>query len=487
MNEKALREEIGSLIRQMEEINDLAAEEDRALTQEEEDRYSDLEQTLEVKEKQLDRFMRNEKRKEKYRKTANSAVSSLVPETDEFTEEERGNLDVEVGEDRAPDWMRRTVRYFNALVTKKDDEQAGNNMIRTLSREVKNMPDSQRRAEEKEAANIIDSAPLDKIKRHVMKTALGIESRLHTTSTDDTAKAGYLLPKPFLAEIFVIVEQYSVVRNAFRTIPMTSKDLDLKNVSTKVIAYWTSEGNNIQASDLVFGEGVLSNDKLAGITSWSAELEEDMAISLLPIVEDLFGESIAEKEDQAGLLGDGTSSFGGFTGIANLDSAEETTFEAGETDASALSESYIRAAKNSLSEARQRGAAWIMHRTIKDAVEQFENTAGYRIFQENISGEGPDSLLGLPIITSEVMPSFTGAGADEPIILLGNYNRALMGMRRGLTADISREAVLQDAQGDIVYNAFQGDGALLRITERVGFKVPSAYEDAFAVVKTAAT
>lgn len=487
MNEKALREQIGSLLREMEEINDLAAKENRDFNEDEQTRYAELESELEVKEQALERHLKNEKRKEKYRKSAQNAVSSLVPEKDQFTDEERGNFDVQVGEDRAPDWMRRTVRYFNALVTKKEDEQRASEMLSDLAKTVRDMPDAQRREEEKEAASIIDGSALNKMKRHVLKTALDIESRLHTTDTGDTAKAGYLLPKPFLAEVFVIVEQYSQVRNLFRNIPMTSNSLDLKNVSTKVIAYWASEGTNITSSDLVFAEGELSVDKLAGITSWSSELEEDMAISLLPIVQDLFGESIAEKEDTAGFLGDGSSSTGGFTGIANLSNAEETTFSSGETDASTLDEDYLRAARNSLSEARQQGASWVMHRTMKDAIEQFENTAGNRIFQENLSGNGPDSLLGLPIVTSEVMPSYTGAGADEPIILLGNYSRALMGMRRGLTADISREAVLQAANGDIAYNAFQADGALLRITERVGFKVPSAYEDAFAVVKTAAT
>lgn len=464
--EKEIRETMGSLSDQLQGILDKAEEEKRDLTEEEATEFDSLKAQFDTQKANLERH-----------RAAKEAKGAIESDPKEVTKE------VSVGEDRAPDWMRRTVRYFNALATKKEDEQKADAMMRELRKDVGKMPLRQVQDEEKHASDVIDNSQLSSIKKHTLKTAL--EIRLHTTSTSDTPKAGFLLPKPFLAEVFVIVEQYSVVRQNFRTIPMISKDLDLKNVATKVVAAWTDEGSNITASDLVLSEQQLSVNKLAGITSWTTELEEDMAISLLPIVQELFGESIAEKEDEAGLNGDGSSTYGGFTGLLNLSGAEEVTMGTGDDAGSDLAEADLRQAKNALSEARQRGAAWIMHRTFQEHVAQLENSAGFRIFQENIQGGTPNQLLGFPIITSEVMPSLTAVGADEPFIVLGNYSRALMGMRRGITADISREAVLQDAQGDIVYNAYQGDGALLRITERVGFKVPTAYEDAFAVIKTA--
>jgi HK97 family phage major capsid protein len=424
-----------------------------------------------------------------------NALERLMEKTDtsngDGDEDESRNInagtDVEVGDDRAPDWMRRTVRYFNALATRKEDTVKSDEMLQDLKRDVSQMDQRQRRDEHKEAADIIDDSGLSRIKRHALKSSLDINTRLQTTSTTDSPKTGYLLPKPFLAEVFVIVEQYGVCRRLFRTVPMTSKSVDLKNVVSKVVAYWTTEGNNIDFSDLVLGEGQLEVSKLSGITSWTSELEEDMAISLLPLVQDLFGESIAKKEDKAGLLGDGSASFGGYTGLANLSDSETVDFGSGETTASALEEQDLRDARNKLSEARQQGARWIMHRTVKDHIEQFESSGGDRIFQPNISGEGPDNLLGQPIEVAEAMPSMSDVSADEPFIIYGNPSRTLMGMRRGLTADISREAILQNADDSIAFNAFQGDGALLRLTERVGFKTPAAYEDAFVTINTAAS
>lgn len=465
------KQQRASLLDENEDIFATAEAEERDLTDEE---ASSVEKNLES----IDSIDKKIELKEKQLK-----AQAKVDTPDEERVDKQTTT--RVSDQPEVDWRRRAVRYFNALVTKKDNNEEGERMLNKLRREVEGISDEQWLTEDKEAARTIDDSDLPSQKKHTLKSVL--ELRLHTTSTSDTPKAGYLLPKPFLAEVFVIVEQYGVARRNFMTIPMISKDLDLKNVSTKVVSYWTDEGSNITASDLVFAEGQLTNKKLAGLTSWTTELEEDMAISLLPVVAQLFAESIAKKEDEAAFIGDGSSTYGSFTGLGNLGSAEYVTGGSGETTPAFLAEEDLRAAKNALSEARQVGAKWFMHRTVWDAICKLEDGGGNRIVQENLRNNAEKQLLGFPVETVEVMPTYTGASADTPFIILGNPMRALMGLRRGVTADISREAIIQNGSGTVIYNAFQGDGALLRITERVGFKVPSAYEDAFAVVQTAAS
>lgn len=459
-----LRQKAGSLTEQAEEIHALAETEERTLTGEELDQVDDL----------LAQATRNIEQAEKFEKLAGLEAGA------------KPGVKAQEKHAHPTDWRKRTVKYFNALTFQASDEkERGDGLMRTLRKEVSGMTAEQIVSEEREAYEVIQNSNLSPINRNNLMSAL--EIRLHTTSTSDTPKAGYLLPKPFLAEVFVSVENYGKARQYFRRIPMTSKDIDLKNVATKVVANWIDEGSNITADDFVFAEGSLTTKKLAGLTNWSTELEEDMAIALLPVTQQVFAESIALKEDQAAFIGDGTSTYGSFTGLANLSNAFTVTGGSGETDATFLAEADLRAAKNGISEASQMGAHWFMHRTVKDAIEQIENTAGNRIFQKTIDGNGPDRLLGLPIVTVEAMPAYGSVGADEPFVVLGDPKRALMGQRRGITADISREAVVQNGSGTIVYNAFQGDGAVLRITERVGFKVPSAYEANFAVIASAAS
>ena len=408
-----------------------------------------------------------------------------------------GDVDVQVGDSRTPDHKRRTVRYFNALAKSVEDQQAARSMMKDVVKEAQGMNERQIKDEMKEADDIITrhaeslKAKGDrqwKSKAEAIRSQLDIDTRLHTTSTADTAKAGNLLPKPFLAEVFVQIEEFGIVRRLFRNIPMTSKSLDLKNVLSKVVAFWGTEGVNMTDSDMVIDEGQMIAEKLYGLTTWTTELEEDQVLPLLPLAQEQFAESFAEHEDEAGLLGDGTGDFGNVTGIANLTNAEVHTLTG--TDSGGFTETDLRTAKNLLSLAGQRGARWVMHKDMKDLIEQFENSAGFRIFQPTISPGAPDLLFGYPIELSEVLPA-PADEADTPFMLFGNFGNALFGSRRGITADVSREAVIQHtsggSEGDIKYNAFQADGAILRLTQRLTMRVPQALESRFVVVQTAAS
>jgi HK97 family phage major capsid protein len=396
-------------------------------------------------------------------------------------------------------WKERAVQYLDARAAQFEarhgigttSRQESERAMQEVRQEAAQMPRRQMADELRSAVETLDEAGISDSKRAAYVSALqlrDVQERLHTTSTSDTPSAGYLLPKPFLAELFVILEDFGLVRRLFRTVPMSSKDIDLKNVLGKVVAFWTDEGANIEASDLQLGEEELVNKGLKGITSWTRELEEDMAISLLPAVQEQFAESIAEKEDKAGLLGDGSSTYGGFTGLLNLSGANTVTASSGNTTASdAVTEDNLRAMRDDLSQARKQNAVFIMSDTIQSLVAKIEDGGGNRIFHETIEGQEPNRLLGYPIEISEAMPDASSVGAGEPFVIFGNPQRALLGQRRGLTADVSEEAVIQDSAGDIVYNAFQAEGSLLRISERVGFKVPQAWQDSFSVLETAAS
>ena len=410
----------------------------------------------------------------------------LVPNSDGGSIAFKSDYNLERG------WRLRATRYFNALALESEDKDQGKRAMRTLQRQTLEMPDEQARGEERIANDLIQRAVADgqmsrdQSVRLSAALEIGIFSRLHTTSTTDTAKAGLLLPKPFLAEVFVIVERYGVARRLFRAIPMVSKDIDLKNIASKVVAYWTDEGVNFTASDLGIGAGKLATKKLAGITSWTEEQDEDEAIALLPLLMESFAEAFMLKEDTAGIVGTGVAGTGGFTGVLNLAGAQVITLDAGQETGDSLKEKNLRKAKQKLSLARRDGIRWLMHPSYEDVVEQLENTAGFRVFRENITGSGADRLLGYPIEYSEVMPSVDDTVAETKFAILGNFSRMLMGQRRGLTADISEEAVLQNGDGDIVFNAFQADGKLLRMSERVAFAGAPGVQDGFVVLKTAA-
>ena len=210
-------------------------------------------------------------------------------------------------------------------------------------------------------------------------------------------------------------------------------------------------------------------------------------MSLLPTWLELLAESIAQKEDQAWLIGDGTSTYGQFTGLANLASAQVNTLGSGDLNFSDVTEADLRTTRELLSTVRRTGARWIMHRGLWNQAEQFESTVGARIVQSMLTEDAPKRILGFPVEISEAMVDATSDVANVDFAILGNYSRSLMGIRRGITVESSDEAVISNSSGDVTYNAFQADGVLVKISTRVGFQTPTAMQDGFAVMNAPAS
>jgi HK97 family phage major capsid protein len=386
----------------------------------------------------------------------------------------------EVKGDRVPEWGRRAVRYLNAAAGLSSD--AGDmdrrkyaDQIAEIERQTRSMLDWQKGEEDKEASDIIAASGL----------SLKAQQRLHSTITGPAGE--FLLPKPFLAQVFTIIEAYGVARRVFQSVPMVSKDLDLKNVATKPTASWTGEGNNFTESDIVLGEQKLTTNKLAVITSWTTEQDEDQAIALLPVYAQNVGESFAQKEDLAAFVGDGTSTYGGFTGLVEYTNATITTMGSGLLAISDITEAHLRSVLKSLTEAKRMGGQWFFHYDVWNHIAQLENTAGFRLVQPDLTGAPVQRLLGYPVTIVEVMHHPTGDQANTELIAFGNPSRFLMGQRRGMSVDTSREAVLSNSSGVVTYNAYQADGQLLRMSERIGFNVPTAYQSSIGILKTAAS
>lgn len=399
-----------------------------------------------------------------------------VPINPEAGETEKAKV---TGE-RVPQWERRAFRYINACVdlSSADDESARNDArgrIGNLTRMAEDMTDWQKGEEDKEAEEIIRDSGLSR----------RVQKRLHSTLTGPAGE--FLLPKPFLAEVFVIIEEFGVARQILRMVPMVSKDLDLKNVATKPTVVWTGEGADFTESDVVHSEQKLITNKLAAITSWTTEQDEDQAIALLPIYSELIGEDMAKKEDEAAFLGDGTSTYGGFTGLTNLASANTTTMATGLLAISDVTETHLRSVLKSLTQSSRTGGSWLIHYDTWDHITTLENTAGNRVVQITIDGTPALRLLGYPVVLSEAMNNPAGDLANTELAVFGRMNRSLMGVRRGMSIDTSREAILADSNGVVIYNAYQADGQLMRISERIAFQTPTANQAGFGVLVTAAS
>ena len=387
------------------------------------------------------------------------------------SDESRGNI-IMLGDVKKP-WEVRTAKYLRSLVLEAKGNTEEARTIRTeLQKMYKELPEQQKNDELREAMDLITHAPITpKQQKRVMSSLNG-------------GAGGFAVnPAPLFAEIFVLVEQYGAARRYFRQVSMLTDSLKLSSVATKVIAYWTLQNGRIKASDLGLSQDTLSTAKLAGITVWTSELDEDQAIQLLPIIIDAFAESIAHEEDKAAFFGDGTATYGSQTGWLN-DVGTVVNMVAGKTAFGDVSLDDFKSLRDAVKKSHRQGALFFMGAELVSILEGKKNLQLDYQFRSP-TGTLPAMLWGYPIADIDGIAAFDDlvSAAGTRFAIFGNPKNRLFGSRREKEITVATEAVIQADDGSIAVNLFQQDAKALRITERIGFK--GINQAASACLKTA--
>jgi HK97 family phage major capsid protein len=98
---------------------------------------------------------------------------------------------------------------------------------------------------------------------------------------------------------------------------MGSETIRIFRMNDDITAHWGSELGNYTASDMSFGSVVLTSKKLTAYAQISEELSLNATVNLGQRFAESVARQFAKKEDEAGFNGDGTSAFGGITGVGN--------------------------------------------------------------------------------------------------------------------------------------------------------------------------
>jgi HK97 family phage major capsid protein len=108
----------------------------------------------------------------------------------------------------------------------------------------------------------------------------------------------------------------------------------------------------------------------------------------------------------------------------------------------------------------------IANTTLRGRIRQTRATDGQKLDGDQIT---PDSLYGSPIQYPMRGQWPTGLSAAE--LVTGDWDNLVVGVRQDFTYKVLTESVIQNAEGDIVFNLSQQDMIALRIVFRVGVAV----------------
>lgn len=282
--------------------------------------------------------------------------------------------------------------------------------------------------------NLMQAAEIAKQWSDTPEVAEVLKAAVAAGTTTDASWAAPLVPYQNMTSDFIeLLRPATLVgRMSLRNVPFNVRIPGQTQGSTVA---WVGETAPKPVSALGFQDITLRFNKLAGIVVISDELARLSTPSAEAIIRGDLVAQIAEFTDDSFINP-------AYAAVADVRPASVTNgvtpVPASGTDADAL-RTDVRAVYSQFISANlsTAGAAWVMTSTQAMAIGMLMNPLGQPEFP-GIGAEG-GTLLGLPVLTSEVVPS----DSSGSIIVLVKQSEILLADEGGVAIDVSREASLQ--------------------------------------------
>ena len=280
----------------------------------------------------------------------------------------------------------------------------------------------------------------------------GIVTKIANIEGNNLA-GGFLVPEEFENAIITLREQFGVIRNHARVVPMSSDIKRMPRRASNLSASFVGEASTASQSNETFDQINLVAKKSMVLTKFSSELSEDAVINF---ADDLAGEMAyaqAKLEDQCAFIGDSTSTYGGITGLANaVGSAGVTTATSNAFTAITLAqiqESFAKLPQY----ADNANAKIFCHKAVWNSVFlRLAYVSGGNNAVDLLTGSGQLSFAGYPVVLSQAMNNTTGNGAI--VCHFGDMSQGVyFGDRRQTAVDFSNSALTSFETDMLCYRA----------------------------------
>lgn len=311
------------------------------------------------------------------------------------------------------------------------------------------------------------------------------ESGERSFSTLTDADGGVFLPEVVLNEVLRLVPQYGVIRRLARVVNAGAGTIRIPNLSSGLVAFWVGEGQEIKARKAVFGKVTLDPEKMGLIVPWTTELEEEAGASFLQIVVELIAEAFGLLEDTTGFYGDGTSTYGGITGLATASGVNVLTLPSTKTAFTDVAYDDFVGALGSVPASVRFQGTWVFHPDMLTTIAKIKDSDGRPLFLAAGGTIERDTFMGRPVVFSQAMYANSATAVSKVFAFYGDFSKFIIAQGRGMTMDLLTEATITDVDdsGDIRLGA--QDMKALRTTQRLDMLV--AIGSAFVRMRTAAS
>jgi HK97 family phage major capsid protein len=298
------------------------------------------------------------------------------------------------------------------------------------------------------------------------------------TTTDGSGDE--LVPDGFGSEVIRIAQKVGVARQNSRVIQLPTKIYTLPTMGDAT-GYRIDEKAVITASSPVTGGITFTAKKLAGMVIATKECIEDANVDVMNWIGTLLAEAIAKKEDEWAFLG-----LAGTEGIFRNASVPVLTLGSGDVTFAASNLDDVLAGLSLISDDVEGNQKLLMSRSMLNHFRGLKDTYGQYLLQTP-AAVMPSQIWDTPYILSSVMPKTSdNSQADAPFMAAYDPRYLMIGDRRTLSLEFSKDATVTSSDGSTKIDLFSQDMVAIKVTERIDIQLAQA-DKAFVRYETAAS
>lgn len=284
------------------------------------------------------------------------------------------------------------------------------------------------------------------------------------------ADVGALIPEDVSREIVQGVPENSAIMRLARRLPnMTKAQRRMPVLSGLISAYFVTGDTGLkQTSEAAWANKYINAEELAVIVPIPEAVLMDQDYDIWAEIRPRISEAMGIAFDAAVLYGtnapsdwpedllDGATAAGNVVTVgANGDLYDDIMGENG-TIALVETDGFIV-------------DGHVAAMTMRSRLRGLRDLQGQPIFVRTMQAATQYELDGAPIL----FPRNSAFDAAQSLMISGDFTQLVYAMRQDITYKVLTEAVIQDANGAIVYNLAQQDMVALRAVMRLGWQLPN--------------
>lgn len=265
-------------------------------------------------------------------------------------------------------------------------------------------------------------------------------------SVGTDANGGYLVPVELSERIREQLVYISPIRSIATVISNMPAILDLPLENAIPTTYWVGEGVAPTLSKSTFNKVRLVAHKIGGFGKFTHESLVDTAVNpdLQNFVADRFAVSLAQKENDAFVNGDGTNKPYGF----RSNQITPRTGAIADKTTGVLAYKDLVKAFYGVHPASRANGVWAMPTEAIEQVVGMTDPNGRPIYVPAMSENAPATILGKPVYEIPEIPTNLGSSKNETEIWFGDFKNYLIGDREGMRINFGTTGT--DLESDVV-------------------------------------